>query len=238
MSNLRNLLILSIMVLLSSSIFLVTYSVNAAPRSVGFKKSCPAKRGTIKRMRGGWTFNLKHGDVGGCPTDNRARHGAPYWERAELRSSYMRKNRTYEFSFDVKFDPTKRSSRLTSFFQIHSYAPGCARCVQMLSMRANGSSIAAHLQNNKGLHVRHNLGISRASLANNWRTFKIRVGTSAGYNRISIWVDGRKVLSERSVYLDPKGKPYLKVGLYRPGSKGGLPSDSVSIRRVKSETVK
>lgn len=217
---------------------LTAYTASAAPRSVGFKNSCPAKRGTIKRIRGGWTFYLNHGDVGGCPTDKRARHGAPYWERAELRSNYMKKDKTYEFSFEVKFDPTKRSSHLTSFFQVHSYASGCPNCVQMLSIRANGSAIAVHLLKKDGLHQRHNLGISRASLANDWHTFKVRLGTSPGYNRISIWVDGRRVLSEKNVYLNPKGIPYLKVGLYRPGSTKGLPSDSVSIRRVKLETIR
>ncbi len=210
----------------------------AAPRSVGFKNDCPVKRDAIKRSRGGWTFEISHGDVGGCPTDNRARHSAIYWERAELRSSNFTTGRTYEFSFEAKFDPAARSSHRTTFFQIHSWNRGCTGCGPMLMIKANsGGSIGAHLQSRDGHHARYGLGITRNAVAADWRAFKIRVGTSPGFNRISIWVDGRKVLSDGRVFLNPKGKPYLKIGLYRPGSSRALPTDRVSIRKVRSERI-
>lgn len=216
---------------------LTTYSVDAAPRSVGFKKNCQLKRGAYERIGGGWKFYLRHGDIGGCGGDNRARHRAEYWERSELRSAQLSLNRTYEITFEIQFDPAMSSSDRTSFFQIHSSSTTCKSCYPMLMMKVRGSgSVGAHLLNARGTHSQHGLGISRSTLASGWRTFKVRVGTSTGPNEISIWMDGRKILSEKVVHLSQGGKPYLKVGLYRPGSSKGRPTDSVSIRNVKMES--
>ena len=49
-------------------------------------------------------FQLRDKDYGQCSTDRAARHGAPYWERAELKqNSKLSPNTKYQVRFKVRF---------------------------------------------------------------------------------------------------------------------------------------
>ena len=49
-------------------------------------------------------FTLKNKQVGGCRTDGIQRHGAPYWERAEMKqASTLKKDADYTLTFRARF---------------------------------------------------------------------------------------------------------------------------------------
>ena len=49
-------------------------------------------------------FQLRDKDYGGGSSDRMRRHGAPYWERAELKqSSTLASNTKYELTFKIRF---------------------------------------------------------------------------------------------------------------------------------------
>ncbi|MEE9314070.1 MAG: heparin lyase I family protein [Rhizobiaceae bacterium] len=206
----------------------------AAGKSINLRDDCPRAVGSVKRSGGTYVFTLKHGQKGGCSTDRMARHGAPYWERAELKSAYFKKGRTYTFSFDVNFSSKTKSSNRTSFFQVHQYhnkkCRSCAPAI-MLKVNANGSVIAAVLKRN-GHHAVKRLGLRRSQIAGKWASFAIKMGTGKGLNALSISANGRKVFRGK-VYIEPKGSIIVKTGLYRPGKRSDLPTDRVSIRRLR-----
>lgn len=70
-------------------------------------------------------FTLKNGQVGGCSTDNRRRHRAPCWERAELKQTHtLEKDRDYSLTFRVRFLKGFSYDR-EDFLQIHQSVDGC-----------------------------------------------------------------------------------------------------------------
>ena len=70
-------------------------------------------------------FELRNGDKGECSSDDRERHGAPYWERAEVKQEEMlERNKKYSLDFDVRFVKGFQGERET-FFQIHQGVRGC-----------------------------------------------------------------------------------------------------------------
>jgi hypothetical protein len=214
-------------------------AVIAAPAAVPLYQNCKVRKGAISKATDRWDFNLRHGDIGGCVTDNQVRHGAPYWERAELRGPNLQTGKAYAISVEFKFDADSKSSDRTSFFQIHSYNNGCTSCLPMLMIKTHASgAITASLQNAKQYHDDVGLGITRTSATGQWRNLRVEISTSPGMNSLSIFIDGKEVIDKRDVYLDPKGIPYLKIGLYRPGSSSALPDDRISIRHVMSELLR
>ena len=69
-------------------------------------------------------FQLRDKDYGQCSTDRAARHGAPYWERAELKqNSKLSPNTKYQVRFKVRF--VQGFKNLTTFFQIHAHNSPC-----------------------------------------------------------------------------------------------------------------
>ena len=50
-------------------------------------------------------FQLEDKDYGNCGSDRRARHGAPYWERAELKQTTgLNRNLKYELEFNINLE--------------------------------------------------------------------------------------------------------------------------------------
>ncbi|MEM7040896.1 MAG: heparin lyase I family protein [Bacteroidota bacterium] len=160
--------------------------------------------------------------------------------RSEIRSVDFRKGRTYRFSVDVNFDAGTTSSNRTTFFQIHQYKRGsCTSCGPAVIIKTNGNgSVTASVLKPNRHHSDRNLGLTRSQIAGKWTTFTIELGTNDGMNPLTIYANGRAVYSGQA-YVEPKGSIYLKSGLYRPGSTTRtLPTDRVSIRKLRFETVK
>ncbi len=208
-------------------------SVYASTKTVIMKTGCPREPGTMKKAGGVMEFSLKHGQKGGCSSDRKARHSAPYWERSELRSKSFIKGKTYVFSVDVKFDPNTKSSNRTTFFQVHQYNKnGCKSCspALMFKVNANGAINLSYLRA-RGGHGVASLGITRSQIAGKWTKFSVETGTKTGNNPVTVFVNGRKAFSG-TVFISARGTVYLKTGLYRPGKRSGLPRDRVFIRNV------
>lgn len=208
--------------------------------AVGLRNTCPNPPGTVQNKLGSRTFTLKHGQKGGCSVDKGPRHSAPYWERAEIATRDIRKGKAYRFSVDVNFDPSTKSSDRTTFFQIHQHKRGsCSKCYPAVMLKTNSSgSVTASIMNRTFSHIDKRLGMSRSQIAGKWTTFTIEMGTKDGMNPLVIYANGRALYSG-TVYIEPKGAIYMKSGLYRPGSTTRkLPTDRVSIRKLRLETVK
>ena len=202
-------------------------------RATSFSTTCAMPKGSYQRSGSTYDFTLKNGDVGGCPTDGKARHGAPYWERAELRSANLRSGRTYDITFEVNFDPKTSSSSRTSFFQIHTYNNACKECAPALMLRVHGGRVIASVFGKGARSVEKSLGVGRSGISGRWAKFRVLATTNTGQmNKVEVWIDGKKRLTSQSMYIAPKGRPYLKIGLYRPGNRSGLPVDRMSIRRI------
>lgn len=207
----------------------------AAQQQVRFRGSCPNPPGTLGRSGGGYVVTLRHGAVGGCASDKRPRHSAPYWERSELRSTDFAKGPTYRFEVDVKFDPETRSSDRTTFFQIHQYRKTtCERCYPAVMLKAHGDgTIHAAILATSTNHRVVQLGLSRAAIAGRWARFSILLGTGGGMQPVTILLDGRKLYSGRAL-IEPGGAIFMKTGLYRPGSvSGALPTDRLWLRNIR-----
>lgn len=211
---------------------------DAAEKRMKFAATCTVPKGTIKRKGGVRTFTLRHGQKGHCPNDNQARHRAPYWERAEVRSTNFKKGRKYRFSVDINFDPNAGSSDRTTFFQVHQYNNrGCTWCFPAVMIKTNGGTFFASILINNGFHVDHRLGVSRTDVAGEWTTFTIEMGTDDGKNDITISVNGT-VAYQGEVHVTKEGLIYVKSGLYRPGStRKELPTDRLSMRNMRYEVV-
>ena len=70
-------------------------------------------------------FTLKNKQVGGCSTDGIKRHGAPYWERAEIKqANTLAQNTDYTLTFKVRFVKGFSYPR-EDFFQMHQSVAGC-----------------------------------------------------------------------------------------------------------------
>jgi hypothetical protein len=180
-------------------------------------------------------------DVGGCPTDNMKRHGAPYWERAEIRSKNLSLRKTHIIEFEVNFDKETRSSDRTSFFQIHTHNDKCTDCVQAVNLRIDGwgQMHASVMTPSAPIHLDMSLATSRESVAGRWAKFKVELTTNPGVaNPLKIEIDGATVLDIDNLLIVAKARPHIKIGLYRPGNVYGLPTDRVSIRNITSTTVR
>ena len=93
--------------------------------AISFEKNCKVPKGSIKTIKidgEKYTqFTLKDKDKGGCSTDIKSRHGAPYWERAEYAQvNTLSKKKNHEINFKVKILKGFLGQRET-FFQIHNY---------------------------------------------------------------------------------------------------------------------
>lgn len=72
------------------------------------------KVGDDRKMR----MILREGEVGKCSTDAKARHGAPYWERSELRQDgYLSLGSAYRVQFETIF--------LEGFEEIEKHFSNC-----------------------------------------------------------------------------------------------------------------
>ncbi len=156
-------------------------------------------------------FKLKGLQKGGCSTDKRPRHSAPFWERAEIKQRLgFDKNVKYNIEFFVRFIQGFNGLR-ENFFQIHQSVIGCRNGPVVMLKFNNGIIQGDFGIAEKILNVKENL--------NKWIKFNIILDFKEGI--YSVKIDDYNFIEERPFKekLMSCGVPHIKFGIYRPGYK-------------------
>ena len=162
-------------------------------------------------------FQLENKDYGKCSTDKKPRHGAPYWERAELKQkTILSRNKKYELSFNVRFVEGFLMNRET-FFQMHSYKSPCNAGPPLMLKISNEKLIIATRRRNSSTHLTYFTKISLLDLIGKWNTFRIIFDLSQKPT-LSLNLNGKQIISNRTFGIKKCGAPHFKFGIYRPGN--------------------
>ena len=193
-------------------------------------------------------FQLQPGQVGRCSTDNRARHGAAFWERAELRQKgYLKLGKVNKISFEATFLEGFLGERET-FFQIHGWNDGCpAYPPLMLSFdkgRLRVNALTGVKPNAGQVWLSKDQGQHRAvqersfkvqSLYGRPQRFEVVFDASGSRSGLlTVNVNGQTLVDGARIEYAPCAKPHIKFGIYRPGkgtSASRLLFDDLSIRQ-------
>jgi len=151
-------------------------------------------------------FTLKDKDKGGAYTDQKHRNGAPYHERAEIKQRIsLNKSKIYEINFSIRFIKGFNEYG-ENFFQLHQSTSQC-RAPPLVMLESSGGIINGlwdfKISENKGKWINFNIILD---LINQRYSIKID-------NKLFKELNGfRKLLAKCST-------PYVKIGIYRPGSQ-------------------
>lgn len=174
---------------------------------------------------------LQPGQVGRCSTDNQARHGAAFWERAELRQKgYLKLGRVNKISFEAIFLEGFLGERET-FFQIHGWTDGCPAYPPLMLMFDRGllridaltnvkqSAGKVWLSKDQGKHRPVQKRSLRAqNLYGKPQRFEIVFDASGRQSGLlTIGVNGQPLVDRARIEYAPCAKPHVKFGIYRPG---------------------
>ena len=168
-------------------------------------------------------FTLKNKQVGGCSSDGVARHGAPYWERAEIKqATTLIKDADYTLTFRVRFVKGFTYER-EDFFQMHQSVKGCRVGPPMMFKFTNGI-----LRTKVG--YRH---LKRLYLINEfmgkWIDVKLEVNFRDSY--YNLYFDEEMLIEKGEFAVESCGEPHFKFGIYRPGDEGAT-GERISILDV------
>jgi hypothetical protein len=174
-----------------------------------FYYNCPVPNGsiTIKEENGEEfkRFKLKNMQKGGCSTDRRPRHSAPYWERAELKQSgYLHRNSVYQIKFKARFIKGFQGSK-ENFFQIHQSVRGCFVYPVIMTKFSSGTIF--------GLWM-----FAVSDYYGEWIDFNFNIDLINQKYSIKI---NDKLFLENEPFRKPLvgcGLPHIKYGIYRPGN--------------------
>lgn len=181
--------------------------------------------------------SLMPGDTGGCSSDQLARNGANYWERAEiLQMGHLADGVRNEVSFDVEFIEGFTGKRET-FFQIHGWTPDCPaaplimaqfdwRVLKLLVLKPDNDAIDP--QGSRG-HLENALDqrISLQSLQGRVNRFRVILDRTTNPNHVDIVLNNRFLIEGEPVHTVSCAVPRLKIGIYRPGDVN--PETSVAL---------
>ncbi len=173
-------------------------------------------------------FTLRNRDIGGCSTDNMARHSAPYWERAELKQTdNLSKNQKHVITFFVKITEGFEGKDET-FFQIHNYNASSPNVYPSLMLKwnsfygGNTNFLQLSILAEGGLHYQdyHFTDyLSIGQFENDWHKVIIEISKiQATRGTVSLSIDGRQLASNLNTYFPSEGTPHIKYGIYRPGN--------------------
>ena len=156
-------------------------------------------------------FTLKNKQVGGCSTDAIARHGAPYWERAEVKqASTLVQDADYTLTFKVRFVKGFSYQR-EDFFQMHQSVAGCRVGPPMMFKFSNGRLTT----NNWDERFKRNVHINE--VIGKWKDVKLEVNfTESHYN---LYFNDTKIIDKGFFVVASCGEPHFKFGIYRPGNE-------------------
>lgn len=193
-------------------------------------------------------MTLQAGQIGGCSTDNMARHNAPYWERAELRQrGHMSLGRAYSISFEATFQEGF-TGRQETFFQIHGWNGNCTAYPPLMlffsggylnvwALRNVGQNAGSEwLSSQSGRHYAvQTRNVSIHDLMGQPARFEIRFDTREE-GRLSVYLNGRSVVENASLEYASCAKPHIKLGVYRPGGSSSHTSavifDDITIQQI------
>ncbi len=156
-------------------------------------------------------FTLKNNQVGGCGTDAGARHGAPYWERAEIKqTTSLKKDTDYTLTFRVRFVKGFTYER-EDFFQMHQSVAGCRVGPPLMFKFSNGRLISKiwNERFTRKVHIDEVLG--------KWVDVKLDIYLTESY--YSLYFNEEKLVDEGDFGIESCGEPHFKFGIYRPGDE-------------------
>lgn len=176
-------------------------------------------------------FQLRDGDIGGCPTDNDATHSdafdKPYSERAEWTGdAFTERDATYHISFDVRFVQGFEQDQLSATFLQIKDCPNSRVPVQVKLggwKKATGgrAKMAFSLgpQSDGGEYFSQFL--SRDPVDNRWHRIDAFFSTGNTHS-FELQLDGSTILP-RTEFPDffECGRPRLHIGIYRSGDLAG-----------------
>ena len=156
-------------------------------------------------------FTLKNKQVGGCRTDGIQRHGAPYWERAEIKqTTSLKKDTDYTLTFRVRFVKGFTYER-EDFFQMHQGVQGCRVGPALMFKFSNGRLIS------KIWNERFTRKVQIDEVLGKWIDVKLEVYLTESY--YSLYFNEEKLVDEGDFGVDTCGEPHFKFGIYRPGDE-------------------
>lgn len=204
------------------------YANCGLPKKVGSQKAIGwTKVGSDRKL----AFILSPGQVGTCSTDNRARHGAPYWERAEVKQkSLLSMGRLSRISFEATF-LEGFVGRDEAFFQIHGWADKCpayppfmfkmdgGRLKIDVLRGVKGTAGQTWISSDQGSHRALRIpSVKVSSLYGKPQVFEVSFDTRRGSpGALSVSMNGKVLVSQAAVEFAPCAKPHFKIGIYRPG---------------------
>ncbi|WP_371156625.1 hypothetical protein [Jannaschia sp. 2305UL9-9] len=174
-------------------------------------------------------FKLRRGDIGGCSSDKKRRHGAPFWERAELKArTGLADEMVHKISFEATFVKGFNGKRET-FFQIHGWSNSCPSAPWLMmkfSHRKMEIEVlrGAH-EGNEDLDTGHrgemvsilDNGPKIADLKGVAQNFEIRLDRTVYPAEVSVSMNGKAVIPTTQIEHETCGDPTVKLGIYRPG---------------------
>ena len=162
-------------------------------------------------------FQLENKNYGKCLTDKKPRHGAPYWERAELKQkTILSRNKQYELSFNVRFVEGFLMNRET-FFQMHSNNSSCNTGPSLMLKISNEKMVIQTRRRNSRAHFKDYTKIKLSDLIGKWNSFRIILYLSQKPT-LSLNLNGKQILSNKTFAIKKCGTPHFKFGIYRPGN--------------------
>lgn len=156
-------------------------------------------------------FTLKNKQVGGCSTDGIQRHGAPYWERAEIRqASTLYNDAEYTLTFRARFVKGFTYER-EGFFQLHQWANGCSVGPPMMSKFSRGRLTGKYgfVRRIRKVHINEVIG--------KWVDVKLEVNYPESY--YNLFFNDEKLIDKGELDIKSCGEPHFKFGIYRPGDE-------------------
>ena len=208
--------------------------------NVSFYSNCQLPQNAISTIEENGNkflrFKLENMQKGGCSSDREPRHGAPYWERAELKqSTFLDTNSIYEIKFKVRFLEGFTGKRET-FFQIHQSVPGC-RTGPPTMLKFSTNRLRLDAKRDPEHHANYYSNIKLDELYNKWSRIKFKYD---GKNKIiNVFLNSDLIFRDITFVPLPCGRPHIKFGIYRPGSKytpnntSKVDFDDVEVKKIK-----
>ena len=170
-------------------------------------------------------FQVEDKHYDGCSTDRMVRHGAPYWERAEVKQiNSLTKNVKYELKFQVRFVEGYAGNR-ENFWQMHVTNSPCNIGPAIMIKISDGKLMLAARKNRKSKRTgrysgsnNHYSTVTIDDLLGKWNIVKMLFDTSEN-PEVSLYLNNKEIFSDIPYRIETCGVPHFKFGIYRPGNK-------------------
>ena len=181
-------------------------------------------------------FQLGDKDYGGCRSDRMRRHGAPYWERAELKqSSTLASNTKYELAFNVRFVEGFSGNR-ERFWQINAYNSPC-RAKSPINIEISVGNLTLTALKESGEYRMFFSGIKISDLIGKWNNVKLNFDTTSS-PKFSLYLNDKQVFLNVPFWVEACDKPHFKFGIYRPGNENGIKLSIIDFDKINVKKIK